>query len=139
MPASPDCIFCQIVAGTSTCAKVLEDDLTFTLMDLFPVARGHALVIPKEHASNIHEISDECIKAVASTTRRVADAIRRSLSPDGLGVFQLNGAASGQTIFHYHTHLIPRMEGDPITLHSRKMGDPADLEVVAKLIRDAVE
>src|SRR5262245_51394144 len=112
MHRESNCIFCRIVSGEAPAARVHEDALTLTFMDLFPVTRGHTLIITKEHCDNIFEASATALAAVASISRRVALAIRKELAPEGLGVFQLNGAAAGQTVFHYHMHLIPRAPGE---------------------------
>ena len=125
------CIFCQIVRGEVPCFKVCEDDRTLTFMDIFPVAEGHTLVITKEHFSDIFEVDGETLAAVAATSLRVAQAIRRALNPDGLGVFQLNGSAAGQSVFHYHMHLLPRNTGEAFALHSRNRGDDEKLRTTA--------
>jgi histidine triad (HIT) family protein len=133
-----DCIFCRIVAGEAPCHRVEEDDRTLAFMDLFPVADGHVLIITKEHAATIFEASEASLTAVAATARRVAHAIRAVLAPDGLMVFQLNGAAAMQTVFHYHMHLLPRREGEPLALHSRVPGDPGRLSDLATRIGAAL-
>jgi len=129
--SAADCIFCRIVAGDAACARVHEDELTLTFMDIFPVAAGHVLIIPKVHCTDIFEAGGEALAAVARRAGITARAIRAALAPDGLGVFQLNGAAAGQTVFHYHMHLIPRREGEPFTLHGRARADDAELERIA--------
>ncbi|MEO8600979.1 MAG: HIT family protein [bacterium] len=130
----PDCIFCRIVAGEAPCHRVSEDERTVAFMDVFPVTDGHTLVITKEHAPTIYDASEAALAAVTATARRVAHAIRATLAPDGLMVFQLNGAAAMQTVFHYHMHLLPRREGEPLALHTRVPGDPARLaEIAARL------
>ena len=127
MADAAPCIFCEIVAGRAPGHRVFEDDQTLALMDIFPVAPGHTLVITKAHAANIFEASAESLRAVAATSKRIAEVIRRELAPDGLGVFQLNGAAAGQTVFHYHLHLIPRSAGEALKLQTRVRGDDAEL------------
>jgi histidine triad (HIT) family protein len=128
------CIFCAIVAGEAPASRVAEDEHAVAFLDIFPVSEGHTLVIPKDHAANIFEMRDAPIRATAALSRRVAHAIRTELAPDGLAVFQANGAAAGQTVWHYHVHLIPRRSGDPLTLHGRTRGDDARLgELAAKL------
>ena len=124
-----DCIFCKIVAGEAPSAQVTEDDRTLVFMDLFPVSAGHTLVITKEHFKNLYEATPEAIAAVGVMSKRVADALRAEWSPDGLSVYQANGVAAGQTVFHYHMHLMPREEGSPLTLHGRQRADP---EVLAR-------
>ena len=125
-----DCIFCKIVRGEAPAHKIHEDELTLTLMDAFPASEGHVLVITKEHCENIHEIPGETLAAVATMSKRVAAAIQSELGPDGMGIYQLNGPAAGQTVNHYHMHIIPRSEGQRRSLHGR---EPADDEKQAEL------
>jgi histidine triad (HIT) family protein len=134
-----DCIFCQIVAQTAPSFRVDEDELTYTFMDIFPVAPGHTLIITKEHFENIFETTPGALAAVARKSVDVAAAINRELAPEGLGVFQLNGAAAGQTVFHYHMHLIPRSGGDTLALHSRIRGADDELASIAQLLRTSLE
>jgi histidine triad (HIT) family protein len=139
MKQQDDCIFCRIVRGEVPCFEVCEDDRTLTFMDIFPVAAGHTLVITKEHFSDIFEVDGETLAAVAASSLRVAQAIRKVLDPDGLGVFQLNRAAAGQTVFHYHMHLIPRNKGEAFALHSRTRGDDDELRATADRLAAALE
>ncbi len=133
-----DCIFCAIVAGEASCHRVHEDELTLSFMDLFPVGEGHVLVIPKRHAQDLLEADEESLLAVMANARKLAHALKAALAPDGIGIHQLNGAAAGQTVFHYHMHLIPRNQGDPIALHGRRKADPGELEAIAHRIRAAL-
>jgi histidine triad (HIT) family protein len=133
------CIFCEIVRGEAPCFKVCEDALTVTFLDVFPVAPGHTLVVTREHFENVFEATPEALSAVASASGRVAKAIREELSPDGLGVFQLNGAAAGQSVFHYHMHLLPRSKGEGLKLHTRARGADRDLREMAARLRAALE
>jgi histidine triad (HIT) family protein len=137
--APADCIFCQIVAGAAPAHRVYEDEQTLVFMDIFPVSDGHTLVIPKAHCSNLLDAGDEDLRRVIAHSRRVAHAIRYVLQPDGIGVFQLNGAAAGQTVFHYHMHLIPRHAGDPLVVHTRTPGRPERLAEVARDLAAALE
>jgi histidine triad (HIT) family protein len=132
--ASDSCIFCKIVRGEAPTAKVFEDEHTLAFMDIFPVTDGHTLVITKDHAENLYEASSAALEAVAATAKRVAHALRDTLSPEGLMVFQLNGAAAGQTVFHYHMHLMPRAAGEPLALHTRVPGDPQRLASLAQAL-----
>jgi len=134
-----DCIFCKIVSGDAPSFKVAEDDLTYSFMDIFPVAPGHTLIITKEHFTDIFEATPEAIAAVAATSVRVAGAIDSTLGPDGLGVFQLNREAAGQTVFHYHVHLIPRSRGDALQLHTRVPGDETSLAGTAASLASTLE
>ncbi len=139
MSERDDCIFCRIVKGDAPAHVVCEDDLTLTFMDLFPVADGHTLVVPKRHYADLFGADDGSLRAVVSRSRRVAHALREVVAPDGLGVFQLNGAAAGQTVFHYHMHLIPRNHGESLQIHSREQGDPERLSRIAEQLAAALE
>jgi len=136
MATKLDCIFCKIVRGEAPAHRVCEDERTLVFMDIFPVTDGHTLVITKDHFENVFEADEEALAAIARTSHRVAAAIKGELSPDGLMVFQLNGAAAGQTVFHYHMHLMPRATGEPLALHARVPGKPARLaEIAGRLAR----
>jgi histidine triad (HIT) family protein len=125
--APEQCIFCKIVRKEAPAHVALEDARTLVFMDLFPAADGHVLVIPRHHAVNLLDCEDADLAAIGPLVRRVARAMRRVFAPDGIGVFQLNGAAAGQTVFHYHVHLIPRRRGEGLAIHGRSQGDPARL------------
>lgn len=128
------CVFCRIARGELPCHLVHEDEQTIAFMDIAPVTDGHVLVVTREHFANLYEAEPAALGAVMASAKRIAHAIERSLHPDGLMVFQLNGAAAGQTVFHYHMHLMPRAEGEPLALHARRPGDPARLaELAARL------
>lgn len=133
-----DCIFCQIVAGLAPAHRVHEDELTVSFLDLFPASPGHVLVVPKRHYRDLLGADDASLARVAANSRRVALALKRALAPDGIGVHQLNGAAAGQTIFHYHMHLIPRRAGDPITFHGRRRAEAGELAEVAERVARAL-
>lgn len=135
MPHKDDCIFCQIVRGQSPCHLVYEDNHSMAFMDAFPSATGHVLIITKEHFSDIFEATPEAIAALGAVSVSLAEAINMELTPDGLGIFQLNKAAAGQTVFHYHMHLIPRNEGEELSLHSKTLGDPEQLSALALRLR----
>lgn len=134
-----ECVFCGIVAGTMPSVKIHEDERTLTFMDIFPVAPGHTLIIPKAHCANLFEADPEDLAAVARRAGLTARALRAALAPDGLAVAQLNGAAAGQTVFHYHVHLVPRREGDPFTLHGRGRADDGELARLAAAVAAALE
>ena len=139
MPSAPDCLFCKIVRGELPCHEIYRDERTLVFLDIFPVAEGHTLVIPRDHHESMFETDAESLQAIAALSKRVAHALREVLEPDGLMVFQLNGAAAGQTVFHYHMHLLPRAEGQPLALHTRVPGDPARLAELATKIAAALK
>jgi histidine triad (HIT) family protein len=132
-----DCIFCRIVRGEAPAYRVHEDDRVLVFMDIFPVTDGHTLVVTKEHFENVFEATQESLQAVAAASWRAARAIRTALDPDGLMVFQLNGQAAGQSVFHYHMHLLPRRAGEPLALHTRVPGEPERLRAVSERLAAA--
>jgi histidine triad (HIT) family protein len=133
------CIFCEIVLSRAPCHRVFEDDEVLVFLDLFPVSEGHTLLITKQHYENIFETPPSELASVAAHSHRIAHAIRQVFAPDGVAVVQLNGAAAGQTVFHYHLHLIPRNQGDPQALHGRVLGDAEKLAHNAQALRQALK
>lgn len=133
------CVFCAIVAGEASSHGVYEDEHTVAFMDINPATDGHLLVIPKRHAPDLWSIPEEDGAAVFRSVRRVAQALREGLEPDGLNVLQSNGAAALQTVFHYHVHLIPRYHGDGIHVPlMRAPGDRSRLAEFAERVRAAL-
>jgi histidine triad (HIT) family protein len=110
------CIFCKIVAGDIPAAKVYEDALTVAFMDIGQVNPGHVLVASKRHAVTVLDLTPEEAAAVMQTAQRVAAAAEVAFAPDGITLFQANGAAGGQTVFHFHLHVLPRHAGDGVAL-----------------------
>ena len=131
-------IFAKILRGEIPSVKVFEDDKTLAFMDVMPQTEGHVLVIPKEAAENIFDLSAEGTAAMMATTQRVARAVRKGLGAPGVMLAQLNGAAAGQSVFHVHFHIIPRSAGVDLGLHARNMVDAKLLEPVAAKIRAAL-
>src|SRR5690349_2445226 len=130
------CVFCRIVAGEIPAAIVYQDALSIAFMDSGQVNPGHVLVALKAHAENLYELDDAQAAAVQRTAARVARAIRDAFVPQGLSVYQANGKAAGQTVFHYHVHLVPRHEGDGMALAWPVKNPPRDeLEKNAARIR----
>ena len=138
-PHRPGCIFCRIVAGTARSHPVCDDAHTLAFMDIAPLASGHVLVIPKPHWENLFETPAPALAAVMDTARRVAHAIRATIAPPGLGVYQVNGRAAGQTVFHYHVHLIPRYEGISLEIHGRRRAERDELDRVAERLRSGLD
>ena len=139
MSESTRCIFCKIVRGEIPAVKVHEDAQTLTFMDVCPASPGHTLVISKAHAPNLLEIAEVDLLAVASTVQRVARAVQKALSPDGIRIGQFNGAAAGQTVLHYHVHIVPMREGQKAGAHGREPANPEQLKALAAQIRAALE
>jgi histidine triad (HIT) family protein len=109
-----DCIFCGIVAGAMPAERVHEDERTIAFLDIAPAADGHTLVIPRTHSDDIHGTDPANLAACARTAQLMAGRISGALGTDGVTVTQSNGAAAGQTVFHYHVHVIPRFSGDGV-------------------------
>lgn len=131
MSASQDCIFCKIIAGEIPCFKLYEDDATFAFMDINPANDGHALVIPKDHAKDVHAVSDDFISRTVITAKKISAAVEKSVSPGGINLVQCNGPAAGQSVFHFHMHVLPRREGDELKLNWGLK--PGDMDAIAKL------
>jgi len=125
-------IFAKILRGEAPAAKVFEDDHALALMDVFPQAKGHTLVIPKHsRARNLLDEEPQVLAPLILAVQRVTRAVRAALNPDGILVTQFNGATAGQTIFHLHVHIIPRWEGVPLGRHAG--GGMADLDELKAL------
>src|SRR6202012_3973851 len=120
-------VFAKILRGEIPSVKVFEDEATLAFMDVMPQAEGHVLVVPKEPAENIFDLSPEGAAAMMATTQKVAKAVKKGLSAPGIMLAQLNGPAAGQSVFHVHFHIIPRAAGVDLGLHARGMVDAKSL------------
>ncbi len=107
-----DCVFCKIRDGEIPSLKVYEDEHTLCIMDINPLTRGHCLVLTKSHAPTIWDADVADLQAAIATAKRVAEALKAAVQPDGLNMLQANGAAAFQSVFHFHLHLIPRWNND---------------------------
>jgi histidine triad (HIT) family protein len=132
-------IFAKILRDEIPAVKVYEDSHTLAFMDVMPQAPGHTLVIPKTAAANLFEIDTATGGAVLATTRKVAKAVQTAMQADGIMLNQFNGLAAGQTVFHFHMHIVPRFDQVPLRKHSDSMEDPAVLEEHAAKIRAALD
>ena len=133
------CVFCRIVAREIPAALVYEDEQTLAFMDAGQVNPGHVLVAVKGHAENLYELNDVQAGALLRTAARVARAIRDAYQPQGLSVYQANGKAAWQSVFHYHMHLVPRHDGDGMALSwPAKNPPPEKLAEYAAAIRRAL-
>ena len=135
-----DCVFCKIVAGQIPSTKVHEDELTLAFMDIGEVNPGHVLVAVKPHVENIFGLDDTLAAAVFQTAARVARAVKKAYSPEGVTLYQANGSAAGQTVYHFHLHLVPRYRGDGMHLTWPANNPPREqLESNAAKLRTALE
>ena len=134
-----DCVFCRIVAGQIPASVVHEDEHTLAFMDIGQVNPGHVLVALKAHAENLYALTDAQAGAVFRTVARLARAIRGAFDPEGLSVYQANGKPAGQTVLHFHVHLVPRHPGDGMALAWPVKNPPREtLEGSAAKIRAAL-
>jgi histidine triad (HIT) family protein len=128
-------IFAKILRGEIPAQKVYEDFSTIAILDVMPHADGHTLIIPKAEAENLFDLDPAMAEAVIRVGQRVALAARQVFRPDGITLMQFNGAEAGQTVFHFHLHVIPRYAGQPLRAHGRDFADPALLAEQAERLR----
>ena len=107
-----ECIFCKIANGEIPAATIYEDEDFRVILDLGPASKGHCLILPKAHYADLYELSDEMAQKVMVLAKKIGTQLKEKLHCAGLNVVQNNGITAGQTVFHYHLHLIPRYEGD---------------------------
>ncbi|GGM25456.1 protein hit [Paraliobacillus quinghaiensis] len=137
-----NCIFCKITQGEIPSAKVYEDDDVYAFLDLSQVTKGHTLIIPKTHAKDIYETSEETASALFARVPKVANAIKKTYEPLGINILSNTGEAAGQSVFHLHIHLIPRYgEGDGFKPVWKTNGDAysqEDLKNIAESIQNNI-
>ena len=134
-----DCVFCKIVEGQIPSTKVHQDELTLAFMDIGQVNPGHVLVAVKPHVENIYGLDDALAAAVFQTVARVARAVKKAYSPEGVTLYQANGLAAGQTVYHFHLHIVPRYDKDGMTFIWPAKNPPREqLEADAAKIRNAL-
>jgi histidine triad (HIT) family protein len=132
-----DCIFCRILAGELPAEVVQEDEHTIAFMDINPWTRGHALVIPRNHSTDLLDVPEEDLARSMSAAKRLAGRMTERLGADGVNLLNACGAAAWQTVFHFHVHVIPRYEDDPLQLPTRpRQADEEELAKVAGELRD---
>ncbi|MCD7840884.1 MAG: HIT family protein [Lachnospiraceae bacterium] len=131
-----NCIFCKIARGDIPSATLYEDEEFRVILDLGPASKGHALILPKKHAANLFELPDETAAKALVVAKRIAGQLKEGLHADGLNLVQNNGAAAGQTVEHFHIHLIPRYQDDTVNVKWQpgELSD-ADKEEILKLFR----
>ena len=134
-----DCIFCKIIAGEIPSFKVYENDRVFAFADINPINSGHTLIIPKNHAENLWEISVDDLSAIHQASHKIAKALKKALNPEGIAVLQLNGRAVNQVVMHYHLHLIPRCAGDPQLKMTEWELIPGDMKAIEEMAGKIIE
>jgi histidine triad (HIT) family protein len=135
----PSNIFAKILRGEIPCHKVHEDEMTLAFMDVMPQAKGHTLVVPRRPSRNLLDVDPEDLCTVMKTAQKIARAVKKAFDAGGVLIMQFNEEPAGQTVFHFHVHVIPRHQGEPLRQHARRMVDPAELAEHAKMIRAALE
>ena len=138
MAYDPNNVFAKILRGELPKIAIYEDDLTLAFLDIMPATEGHTLVIPKEAAESIFDVSPEGAAATIRTTQKVAAAVKKAFASPGLMLVQLNGAEAGQSVPHLHFHILPRADGLDMKMHGRTMADPKTLAPIAARIRAAL-
>ena len=134
-----DCIFCKIANGEIPSATVYEDSVCRVILDVNPANKGHALIIPKEHFDDIYSIDAETAAKIFTIANEVAKAQKAELNPDGLNILQNNGEAAGQTVFHFHMHLVPRYIKDNVTMTwIPGKADTEELSTLSKALRKRI-
>lgn len=134
-----NCIFCKIANGEIPSSTVYEDDLFRVILDLSPATKGHALILPKKHMANIFEMDEETAEKVFVLASRIAKAMKEALNCDGLNIVQNNGEIAGQTVFHFHMHIIPRYNDDGQQINwVPKTSEAAERDMIAEQIKNAL-
>jgi histidine triad (HIT) family protein len=138
-PTDGTCVFCKIVAGQLPCFKLLEDEHTIAFMDINPANPGHALAVARGHYPTVDTIPPAILGATVQTAQRVAGAVIKALSPDGLSLVQANGEGAAQSVPHLHIHVIPRRRNDDLLINWQAVpGDPAAIEAIWQKIKAAL-
>ncbi len=139
MGYDPNNIFARILKGEIPAFRVYEDEHTLAFMDVMPQAEGHTLVVPKAPAENLFDLDPAMAAAVMRSTQTVAAAVKQAFAADGIMLMQFNGPAAGQTVFHFHLHIVPRYADRPLRQHGREAAPAAVLEEHARRVREALQ
>ncbi|MEZ5827606.1 MAG: HIT family protein [Hyphomicrobiales bacterium] len=131
----PDNIFAKILKGEIPCHKLYEDDDTLAFLDIMPRTEGHTLVVTKEKATDLFDITPKGLGTLMAVVQKLAPKIQKAVGADGILIQQFNGAPAGQTVFHLHVHIVPIKEGVPLKRHAGDMADQGELATTADKIR----
>ncbi|CAB4873051.1 unannotated protein [freshwater metagenome] len=139
MPAhDPACLFCRIISGDLPAQLVAEDERTVAFMDINPATRGHLLVVPRVHATDLHDIDPDDLAACMQSAQRLAAVVVETLGAEGVNLLNSSGSAAWQSVFHFHIHVIPRYSGDPLKLPwVPAAGDGQEIAATAASLRGA--
>ncbi len=131
-----DCLFCKIANNEIPSVRVYEDETVFAMMDIFPESEGHLLIVPKVHGENLFALDKQTLAHIISVSQTLAKATKVALNADGIKIAQFNGAAAGQTVFHYHMHVVPAYEGVAFKRHAGAPADSVALQQLADKIKE---
>lgn len=134
-----ECIFCEIVDKKIPAKVVYENNRILAFLDINPISKGHTLVIPKQHSSDIFDISEEDLKELIVTTKKIAEAMKKSLRADGINIIHASKEAAQQSVFHFHLHLVPRYKDDGMNAWPKSDYKEKDFEKVGEDIKNAVK
>lgn len=135
-----NCIFCKIAGGCIPSNTLYEDENFLVILDIAPAAKGHAIAIAKNHFRDLLQAEPSALAAALPAVARVADAMKKALSCDGINILQNNGEAAGQSVFHLHFHIIPRRQGDGLTIPWKTLSyEDGEAEALASAIRSELE
>ncbi len=132
-----DCIFCKLANGVIPTNSLYEDDIVNVIFDASPASKGHVLIIPKQHFDNVYSLDDDTAAHIFQVAVKVAGALRDALGLEGLNIVQNNGEIAGQTVFHFHMHIIPRYKGDTVNVGWKPgTADDATIKEIQGLLAD---
>lgn len=129
-----ECIFCKIVKGEIPSYKIYEDESVFGFLDVNPISKGHCLVIPKKHYSNVFDIPTKELENVVSAIKKISEEIKEKLDVTGVNIMNASGKDAQQTVFHFHMHIIPRRKGDGLDTWPKSKYSEKNFEDVKKIL-----
>ena len=135
---SESCNFCKIVSGKNSASIVYEDGNVLAFMDLYPAKVGHTLVVPREHWETIYDIPEKVLSDLFAVVKRISVAVKKAVGAEGISILQFNERASGQSVMHFHVHVIPRFRGDAISKLIGAMLGPTGFEKAARKDLDEI-
>lgn len=130
-----DCLFCKIEQGEIPSIRVYEDELVYAMMDIFPESEGHLLIIPRSHGETLFDVPSETLSHLIRVSKQLAKAAKTAMNADGIKIVQFNGAEAGQTVFHYHMHVVPAYAGQGFKRHAGEPEDSKKLQALAEKIK----
>ncbi len=140
MASDPECIFCKIASGVAPSFKIYEDEHSLAFMDINPYNEGHSLAIPKAHFNNLLDVSADAMAATINAAQRAAQAIEKTMSPDGINLIQANGPGAAQSVMHFHIHVLPRKFGDEAPINwGLRPGNQAVIAELAEKLMGAID